>query len=164
MKFSNDVEKYEVTKIGQNSPLFLHCTHTHTHTHTRTCSDDLEVQIVFEIGFSTRVLSVTSEVASFPDHFCGLIPRPACNQAESIMLVGFASMHTTKTWKNFRPGISATEQLIDLSNLSSYVPSASSEGYPRMQAILDTTGIKKLKLEKALHFEPYHGIQVRCIV
>ena len=29
--------------------------------------------------------------------------------------------------------------------------------------ILDTTGRKKLKLGKALHFEPYHGIQVRCI-
>jgi len=29
--------------------------------------------------------------------------------------------------------------------------------------ILDTTGRKKLKIEKALHFEPYHGIQVRCI-
>ena len=74
------------------------------------------------------------------------------------------------------PGISTTKLLIDPSNLSSYpLPSSSELTLYRVADqvvkavreckpfILDTTGRKKLKLGKALHFEPYHGIQVRCI-
>jgi len=66
--------------------------------------------------------------------------------------------------------------LIDPSNLSSYpLPSSSELTLYRVADqvvkavreckpfILDITGRKKLKLEKALHFESYDGIQVRCI-
>ena len=81
-----------------------------------------------------------------------------------------------ETKEELCPGISTTELLIDPSNLSSYpLPSSSELTLYRVADqvvkavreckpfILDTTGRKKLKLEKALHFEPYHGIQVRCI-
>ena len=83
-----------------------------------------------------------------------------------------------ETKEEFCPGISTctSELLIDPSNLSSYpLPSSSELTLYRVADqvvkavreckpfILDTTGRKKLKLEKALHFEPYHGMHVKCI-
>jgi len=95
----------------------------------------------------------------------------ACAQLRSSLI-----SKVLETKKELCPGISTSELLIDPSNLSSYpLPSSSELTLYRVADqvvkavreckpfILDTTGRKKLKLEKALHFEPYHGIQVRCI-
>ena len=76
------------------------------------------------------------------------------------------------------PAICTTELLIDPSNLSSYPLPSSSEltlysvadevvkvvnTVPTQNFIVDTTGRKTVKLEKALHFEPYHGMHERRI-
>ena len=87
----------------------------------------------------------------------------SCPEGEEMACVRFRSSLISK-------------MLIDPSNLSSYpLPSSSELTLYRVADqvvkavreckpfILDTTGRKKLKLEKALHFEPYHGIQVGCI-
>jgi len=73
--------------------------------------------------------------------------------------------------------IITTEPLIDPSNLSSYpLPSSSELTLYRVadqvvrvvkavpaDFIFDTTGRKTVELEKALNFEPYHSMHVRCI-
>ena len=103
----------------------------------------------------------------------------SCPEGEEMACVRLRSSLISKileTKEELCPGISTTELLIDPSNLSSYpLPSSSELTLYRVADqvvkavreckpfILDTTGRKKLKLGKALHFEPYHGIQVRCI-
>jgi len=103
----------------------------------------------------------------------------SCPKGEEMACVRLRSSLISKvleTKEEFCPGISTTELLIDPSNLSSYpLPSSSELTLYRVADqvvkavreckpfILDTTGRRKLKLTKALHFEPYHSIQVRCI-
>ena len=103
----------------------------------------------------------------------------SCPEGEEMACVQLRSSLISKVLEakeELCPGISTTELLIDPSNLSSYPLPSSSELTLYSMAdqvvkavreckpfILDTTGRKKLKLEKALHFEPYHGLQVECI-
>ena len=103
----------------------------------------------------------------------------SCPDGEEIACVQLRSSLISKvlqTREELCPGIYTAELLIDPSNLSSYPLPSSTELtlYSMVDQvvkavreckpfILDTTGRKKLKLEKALHFEPYHGIQVRHI-
>ena len=81
-----------------------------------------------------------------------------------------------ETKEEFCPRISTTELLIDPSNLSSYpLPSSSELTLYRMddqvvkavqecrQFAIDTTGRRRMKLVKGLHFEPYHGMHTRLI-
>jgi len=110
---------------------------------------------------------------------CVVLLLMSCPEGEEMACVQLRSSLISKvlaTKEEFCPGICTVELLIDPSNLSSYpLPSSSELTLYRVADqvvkavreckpfILDTTGRKKLKLEKALHFEPYHGIQVRCI-
>ena len=103
----------------------------------------------------------------------------SCPEGEEMACVRHRSSLISKVLearKELCPGISTTELLIDPSNLSTYPLPSSSELTLYSMAdqvvkavreckpfILDTTGRKKLKLEKALHFEPYHGIPGKYI-
>ena len=103
----------------------------------------------------------------------------SCPEGEEMACVRLRSSLISKVLEakqELCPGISTTELLIDPSNLSTYPLPSSSELTLYSMAdqvvkavreckpfILDITGRKKLKLEKALHFEPYHGIPGKCI-
>ena len=103
----------------------------------------------------------------------------SCSEGEEMACVRLRASLISKVLEareELCPGISTTELLIDPSNVSTYPLPSSSELTLYSVAdqvvkavreckpsILDTTGRKKLKLEKALHFESYHGIQVKCI-
>ena len=102
-----------------------------------------------------------------------------CPEGEEMACVRLRSSLISKVLEakqDLCPRISTTELLIDPSNLSTYpLPSSSqltlySVADQVVKAvreckpfILDTTGRKKLKLEKALHFEPYHVIPGKYI-
>ena len=103
----------------------------------------------------------------------------SCPEGEEIACVRLRSSLISKlleTKEEFCPRISTTELLIDPSNLSSYpLPSSSELTLYRMddqvvkavqecrQYAIDTTGRRRMKLVKALHFEPYHGMHTRLI-
>ena len=103
----------------------------------------------------------------------------SCSEGEEMACVQLRSSLISmvlEAREELCPGISTTELLIDPSNLSTYPLPSSSELTLYSMAdqvvkavreckpfILDTTGRKKLKLEKALYFEPYHGIPGKCI-
>ena len=103
----------------------------------------------------------------------------SCSEGEEMACVRLRASLISKVLEakqDLCPGISTTELLIDPSNLSTYPLPSSSELTLYSVAdqvvkavreckpfILDTTGRKKLKLEKALHFEPYHGLPGKYI-
>ena len=103
----------------------------------------------------------------------------SCPEGEEMACVRLRSSLISKVLEardELCPGISTTELLIDPSNLFTYPLPSSSELTLYSMAdqvvkavreckpfILNTTGSKKLKLEKALHFEPYDGIPGKCI-
>ena len=95
----------------------------------------------------------------------------SCPEGEELACVQLRSSLISKVLdikKELCPGISMTELLIDTSNLSSYPLHNSSElTFYRIteqvvnairehkQFAIDTTGRKRIKLVKTLHFEPY---------
>ena len=103
----------------------------------------------------------------------------SCPEGEEMACVRLRSSLISKlleTKKELCPRISTTELLIDPSNLSSYpLPSSSELTLYRMddqvvkavqdhkQFAIDTTGRRSMKLDKALHFEPYHGMHTKLV-
>ena len=103
----------------------------------------------------------------------------SCSEDEEMACVRLRSSLISKlleTKEEFCPRISTTELLIDPSSLSSYpLPSSSELTLYRMddqvlkavqecrQFAVDTTGRRRMKLVKALHFEPYHGMHTRLV-
>ena len=103
----------------------------------------------------------------------------SCPEGEEMACIRLRSSLISKlleTKEEFCPRISTTELLIDPSNLFSYpLPSSSELTLYRMddqvvkavqecrQYAIDTTGRRRMKLVKALHFEAYHGMHTRLI-
>ena len=103
----------------------------------------------------------------------------SCPEGEEMACVRLRSSLISKVLETKRElcsGISTTELLIDPTNLSSYPLPSSSELtlYTMADQVVnavrecepfavDITGRKNLKLVKALHFEPYHGINKKLI-
>jgi len=103
----------------------------------------------------------------------------SCPEGEEMACVRLRSSLISKlleTKEELCPRISTTELLIDPSNLSSYpLPNSSELTLYRMddqvfkavqdhkQFAIDTTGRRRIKLVKALHFEPYHGMHTKLV-
>ena len=103
----------------------------------------------------------------------------SCPEGEEMACVRLRSSLISKlleTKEELCPRISTTELLIDPSNLSSYpLPNSSELTLYRMddqvvkavqdhkQFAIDTTGRRRIKLVKALHFEPYHGMYTKLV-
>ena len=103
----------------------------------------------------------------------------SCPEGEEMACVRLRSSLISKlleTKKELCPRISTTELLIDPSNLSTYpLPSSSELTLYRMddqvvkavrdhkQFAIDTAGRRRMKLVKALHFEPYHGMHTKLV-